>query len=236
MTFPDNPAVSEGARVVVVDDHPLLASSLAAVLTQRGVCAEAFVPQKLDILPSTLANRSPAPALALLDIDLGDIGRSLPVIRPLTERGIKVLMVSGSTDAPEVGACFEAGACGFVGKTRPFDELLSTVQRVLRGEDVLTEHDRLEYLTALWEYRGRQTQRARYFRELTPREEEVLHLLCEGHSVSAIAQSSYVALPTVRSQVRGILTKLGVTTQLEAVAHAYRSGWHIMRSASDEAC
>ena len=228
--------MSESARVVVVDDHPLLASSIATMLSSRGVSAEACVPRALDELPASLANRSPAPELALLDIDLGAVGRALPVIRPLTECGIRALMLSGSTDAAEVGACLEAGACGFVAKTRPFDALLSAIQQALREEEVLTERERLDYLTALWEHRGRQSELVRQFRELTPREEEVLHLLCEGHTVPAIAQSSYVALPTVRSQVRGILTKLDATTQLEAVAHAYRSGWHIMRTADDEAC
>ena len=223
--------MSSPREVLVVDDHPLLALSLAATLSQRGVATEHFEPESLETLPAALASCSPPPTLVLLDIDLGVLGRSLPVIRPLVDRGLKVLMVSGSTDDPEVGACLEAGACGFVSKACPFDTLHSTVQRALRGEEVLTERQRLDYLTALWEQRGRQTQLARTFRGLTPREEEMLHLLCEGQSVSGIAHSWYVSTPTVRSHVRGILTKLGVSTQLEAVAHAYRSGWHITRVA-----
>ena len=53
----------------------------------------------------------------------------------------------------------------------------------------------------------------------------MLRSLGDGHSVAAIARRCYVAEATVRSQVRGVLTKLGVGSQLEAVALARRAGW-----------
>ena len=57
----------------------------------------------------------------------------------------------------------------------------------------------------------------------------MLHRLCEGESVQRIAAESYVSVATVRTQVRAILQKLDVGSQLEAVAIAYRSGWQIMQ-------
>ena len=60
---------------------------------------------------------------------------------------------------------------------------------------------------------------------LTGRERQVLEALGEGRTVTDIAASWVVSESTVRSQVRGILTKLGVTSQLEAVALALRVGW-----------
>jgi len=63
------------------------------------------------------------------------------------------------------------------------------------------------------------------FNRLTPREEEVLLALMRGAKARDICAQSFVSMPTVRSQIRSILTKLGVTSQLAAVALAYQSGW-----------
>jgi two-component system, NarL family, nitrate/nitrite response regulator NarL len=63
------------------------------------------------------------------------------------------------------------------------------------------------------------------FDRLTRREEEVLSALMRGAKARDICAQSYVSMPTVRSQIRSILIKLGVTSQLAAVALAYQSGW-----------
>lgn len=60
---------------------------------------------------------------------------------------------------------------------------------------------------------------------LTPREEHVLSALMTGAKARDICVQSFVSMPTVRSQIRSILIKLGVTSQLAAVALAYQSGW-----------
>jgi two-component system, NarL family, nitrate/nitrite response regulator NarL len=63
------------------------------------------------------------------------------------------------------------------------------------------------------------------FERLSPREQEVLYALMKGQTARDICERDYVAMPTVRSQIHAILSKLGVTTQLAAVVLAYRSGW-----------
>jgi DNA-binding NarL/FixJ family response regulator len=56
---------------------------------------------------------------------------------------------------------------------------------------------------------------------LTPREVEVLWLMMHGYRAKDIASASYVSLATARTQIASILSKLGCTTQLEAVAATY---------------
>jgi two-component system nitrate/nitrite response regulator NarL len=63
------------------------------------------------------------------------------------------------------------------------------------------------------------------FEQLTRRERQVLLALMRGATAREISRESYVSLPTVRSQIRSILLKLGVSSQLSAVVLAYRSGW-----------
>lgn len=68
-------------------------------------------------------------------------------------------------------------------------------------------------------------EQARAFKHLTPRERQVLLALMRGATAQQICKESYVSLPTVRSQIRSVLSKLGVRSQLAAVVVAYRSGW-----------
>jgi two-component system, NarL family, nitrate/nitrite response regulator NarL len=63
------------------------------------------------------------------------------------------------------------------------------------------------------------------FDRLTRREEEVLSSLMRGAKAREICAQSFVSMPTVRSQIRSIFSKLGVTSQLAAVALAYQNGW-----------
>ena len=70
-----------------------------------------------------------------------------------------------------------------------------------------------------------QRERLEPFERLTPREAEVLALLMQGQAAEAIARRFVVSEATVRTQIRGVLGKLGVGSQLAAVAEAHRVGW-----------
>ncbi|MDH4148649.1 MAG: LuxR C-terminal-related transcriptional regulator, partial [Acidimicrobiia bacterium] len=72
--------------------------------------------------------------------------------------------------------------------------------------------------------RDRAAQLAR-FNTLSTRESEVLAELMTGKSAADIAQDSYVSIATIRSQIKAILRKLEVNSQLAAVALAYQIGW-----------
>ena len=61
--------------------------------------------------------------------------------------------------------------------------------------------------------------------ELTPREHDVLTLLCEGASNKEIADHLYTSESTVKTHVSKIMTKLGVTSRTKVVVHAYRFGF-----------
>lgn len=63
------------------------------------------------------------------------------------------------------------------------------------------------------------------FEKLSPREQNVLVKLMGGATARQICDEDYVSLPTVRTQIRAITSKLGVSSQLGAVVLAYQSGW-----------
>jgi DNA-binding NarL/FixJ family response regulator len=211
-------------RLLILEDHELLSGTLALALRQRGLHVEAMNgPSREAVLERVAAL---APVLVLLDLDLGPaLGNGVELVRPLVEAGARVVIMSGDTSRPRLGACVEAGASGIVPKASRFDELVEAVQRSAEGRDLLPESERQSLLAELRESRRAGQRRLAPFHSLTPREQAVLARLMAGESAEAIAEHSYVSLATVRSQIRGILTKLGVNSQLAAVALAREAGW-----------
>jgi two-component system, NarL family, nitrate/nitrite response regulator NarL len=210
-------------RVLVVDDHVLLGEMIAIELRRAGlVVVVAARPDRSSVLGE--AERI-APDVVLLDLDLGDGHPSVELIGPLAAAGSRVLIMSGTTDRAVLASCVEAGAHGIVGKAQPLEALVGAVVRSLHQEPVLTDHDRHELLATLHSHRAAERVRLAPFVRLSARERVVLAELMDGHSAEAIAERSYVSLATVRSQIKAILQKLEVSSQLAAVAAARRAGW-----------
>ncbi|GIU86614.1 MAG: hypothetical protein KatS3mg009_1129 [Acidimicrobiia bacterium] len=216
-------APSPRPRVAIVEDHELLAESLVFAFSRRGIEASVVDVEPVEDLADRIA--AGAPDLALVDLQLGNTATSLPVIPALRARGVEVVVMTGSTSETAWAECVEAGASSVVSKTAPLDELLDSVECVLHGERAMPAPRREELLDLLRSHRARERERLEPFSRLSRREEEVLAHLLEGHSAEFIASSTYVSVATVRSHIRGILSKLGVNSQLAAVAVARRNGW-----------
>jgi DNA-binding NarL/FixJ family response regulator len=210
--------------VLVVDDHVLLGEMIAIELRRADL--EVTVSRWHDRASVLGLAEEVAPDVVLLDLDLGsEEGLSIDYIGPLAARGSRVLVMSGITDRAVLASCVEAGAHGIVAKSQPLEDLVGAVLRSLHEEIVLTENDRHELLAALHNHRAAERVRLAPFTSLSARERVVLAELIEGRSAETIAERSYVSLATVRSQIRAILHKLGVSSQLAAVASARRAGW-----------
>jgi len=212
------------ARIAIVEDHGLIGHSLAAAIRLELGAEVTLV--DVNEQPDVLAVlREVAPTLALLDLDLGDLGPAVPFIGPLREAGIDVVVVTAETSPARRAECIEAGARTVLSKAMPFAELTATIERVLDGQDVLPRSERDALLAELRQARAHEHQRLAAFGRLTRREAVVLGHLMRGRSVKQIAQHESVAENTVRSQVRSVLQKLGVRSQTAAVSLAHRAGW-----------
>jgi DNA-binding NarL/FixJ family response regulator len=227
MTTVMNPLVTnlteESVTVLVVEDHALLAQSLVIALNAEG--CRARVADLID--PATLLRqvRSDRPGVVLLDLDLGALGDGVRLVQPLTELGARVLVVSGTTDRLRLAETVEKGAVGFLSKTVPFEQLLSTVLDVVAQRPVLSTPRRYELIAELRSARVARSKSLAPFKLLTPRERTVLSALAQGDRADTIAATAFLSEATVRSQIRGVLAKLGVKSQLEAVALAWTVGW-----------
>jgi len=211
-------------RLLIIDDHALLAQSLAMALRIQGFEVEVADLIDRDRLIDKVCDDPPD--LVLLDLDLGGaIGDGAALVRPIRDCGARVLVVSGSKNGYHLATAVEEGAMGVLTKSAPFETLVTDILAAARGEELMKPEERQELLKELRRARAEMRHLLEPFERLSRREAEVLRELARGKSVTQIAADWVVAEATVRSQVRGILTKLGVSSQLEAVASALRAGW-----------
>lgn len=207
----------------IVDDHRLFAGMLERELTQLGFDVTRYELAE-DLLGQILTDRV---ELILLDIGLeSPVVTSLDLCRGLVAAGRQVLMVSGVTDEVEQARYLHNGALGFVSKTEGIDTLLQEVVGAAETGEARpgpAERHRLEQLFA--DQERHRAELLAPFSELSESEAAVLRLLMDGCSPHDIAETRFVSLTTVRAQIRAIHMKLGVPTQLAAVAAARRVGW-----------
>jgi two-component system, NarL family, nitrate/nitrite response regulator NarL len=215
-------------RVVLVEDHVLLAESLYIALGAEGLCVRTVavptdVCDAVTLLQPILAHQ---PDVVLLDLDLGTAGDGTVLVGPLTNAGSAVVVVTAAREKTRWGQCLANGARTVLPKSSSLEDIVDTVRRVASGEPTMPEAKRME-LTQAW-FRQRtddQLMRTRFGR-LTQREQEVLAALSAGKRVRDIASEAHVSEATVRSQVKSVLAKLGVTSQIAAVAFARERDWH----------
>lgn len=211
-------------RVLVVEDHVLVAIVLQLALSGRGWdVGTVSGPTALDVIAH--AQRF-EPQVVLLDINLGgDVGRGVELIGPLLSTGAQVVMLTAETRRTVLAECVEAGAAGWLGKGALLDEVDWTLSHVLDGGTILGRADRAALLEELRLERAGTLHAHATFERLTQREALVLGALIDGLTADEIADAHFVALTTVRTQIRAVLQKLDVRSQLAAVALANRAGW-----------
>ncbi len=165
------------------------------------------------------------PRVALLDLDLGRFGNGEKLIAPLASAGINVVVVTASVDRARWGEAVRFGARKVLAKSRPLNDILATVRRINQGLQVMTREEREELLEAWVTERSHLVDLQGRLDQLTVREREVLAHLMRGRTVREIATVGVVSEATVRTQVKAILAKLEVTSQIAAVGLAHQVGW-----------
>jgi len=211
-------------RILIVDDHPLIALGLQLALAARGWEVEVSTgPIAAAVVAHACCFK---PELVVLDVHLGaELGSGVDLIAPLRQVGAAVVMLTGESDRFVLASCLEAGAVGWIGKGSGLDEVLTSIEDVADGRPLIGCATRAALLEELRAERNRVRTMHSPFEALTRREQRVLGALMDGMSAEEIAEADFVALTTIRSQIRAVLHKLGVCSQLAAVAKANRAGW-----------
>lgn len=209
--------------VLIVDDHEVIAQALAVALRQAGFTATvAEVTARAGVLDLVADVR---PAVVLLDLHLTADESCVDWIPDLIATPTEVIVLTASADRRELGEAVRAGARTALQKSEPFDVLLDAVRTVLAGGDPLGANRRAAIVDEVRRAEGGESTLLDRFATLTAREAVVLESLVDGRSPAQIADDEFVAVSTVRSQMKSIFRKLGVNSQLAAVALVRRAGW-----------
>ena len=214
---PTEARTAETVRVAIVDDHAVLASSLGMVLDAEPDLESVGTAASLEKARALLATSSPD--VVLLDHRLPD-GDGVAAIADLRRVApdARFVVLTASTADHVLVAAIEAGASGFVSKTRDLGDVTQAVRAAAAGESVISPEMLARLLPRL-----RATEPQPHD-SLTEREREVLTLLAEGLSNAAIADRLVVSVHTVRNHVANLSAKLGAHSKLEALAIAVREG------------
>jgi two-component system, NarL family, nitrate/nitrite response regulator NarL len=223
----NNHASRSQVRIVLVEDHVLFAESLELALSVEGydvrrieIPEEAAGPSK--VLAAVVRLH---PRVVLLDLDLGRFGDGLRMISPLAKAGVNVVVVTASRDHARWGEALRHGARTVLSKSRPLNDILATVRRINQGLPVLEVDEREALLRSWYQRRSETAERRERIDRLTIREAQVLGMLMEGKTVHDIAVAGVVSEATVRTQVKSILAKLEVSSQIAAVGLAHQVEW-----------
>ncbi|MDX3074882.1 response regulator transcription factor [Streptomyces sp. NPDC088354] len=213
-----------GVRLVVVDDHRLLAEALASALKLRGhrvLAAAAPASGAADLVLSR------APEVCLIGTAApAEPGAFDAVARIKRERpGVAVLVLGPVPNPRGIAAAFAAGASGYVRHDERIEGVERAMAKARAGEvavaPALLQGAFAELLNPVVEPDDEGT---RLLQMLTPREVEVLMRVAEGEDTRLIAAGMAIAPSTARTHVQRVLMKLGVGSRLEAAALAARTG------------
>jgi two-component system nitrate/nitrite response regulator NarL len=206
-------------KVMLVDDHTLFRKGLAELLDGRDgirVVAATGTPDEAGRL---LAEAQPD--VLVLDLNMPPHG-GLALLRALQGEGWSrptlILTVSDAED--DLANAMRAGARGYLLKDMEPDDVVDAILRAVRGETVVAPTMTLKLVNLLQGGGSKNAARDNLLAQLTAREREILDHLAQGQSNKAIARALDISHDTVKLHVRHILSKLNLTSRVEAAVFA----------------
>jgi len=195
---------------VIVDDHPILLHAMQSVLEAHGmrvVGTAVSGESAVDVICDA------SPTVALVDLKLEGFD-GIRVIRALRRAQVatRVILFTGYGSSQQLREALAAGACGFIQKDAPVEDVLHAIRMVCEGMPYIDPTLSRELLT----------ERSTCQPTLSRRESDVLNLIAAGQTTPAIAQQLGVSEDAAQSSIQTVMRKLGATTRSQAVATAVR--------------
>jgi DNA-binding NarL/FixJ family response regulator len=201
-------------KCLIVDDHPIVRKGVRDLLLQEGACAA--VVEADNAAAAMAAVRREPWDLLILDIALPDkhgleVLKEVKLLRPT----MPVLMLSLYPEREFALRAFKAGAAGYVTKDRAPSELLTAVKEIAAGRRYITS-SLADQMAAFIDTGQPETPHD----ILSDREMEVLRLLGQGKTVSAIADDMALSVKTISTYRARLLEKLTLRTTADLVRYA----------------
>jgi DNA-binding NarL/FixJ family response regulator len=218
-----NIGVEREIRVMVVDDHDLFRAGLSLVLASR--TGFEVVAQASGGRMAVQLARELRPQVILMDLRMPDLdGEDATRMIVENDPGARVVVLTVADDENAVAGAIQAGACGYLIKDAPIDEVVQAARAAAGGIGWLSS----QAAGALLERARRGAEKSQHdpsaLDSLTSRELDVLRLLAQGQENREIAGGLGISPRTVKNHVSSILAKLGVTNRVKAAVFAVQRG------------
>ncbi|KFF60701.1 hypothetical protein JF66_03030 [Cryobacterium sp. MLB-32] len=201
-------------RILIADDHPMMRAGLTALFdTEPAITVIAAVDTAEEAVAQAALLR---PEVVLMDLQFAGVFRGADatrLIRDAPHPPAVLILTNYDTDSDIVSA-IEAGAAGYLLKDAGPDELIRAVTAAASGQSALAPAVATRLLSRVRESHA----------TLSARELEVLGLVADGLSNTALARLLHLSETTVKSHLAHIYPKLGVSSRTAAVAEARRTG------------
>ena len=207
-------------KVIVVDDHELFRRGVTGLLQERGINVVGEAGLAADAIRQAAEI---GPCVVLMDLSLPGMSgieatQRLTAAAPLA----RVLVLTVFVDDQHIIDALLAGACGYVLKDAPIEQIVEGIRAAARGEALISPRIASRLVRRLRE--PDEVELSVTGDALTPRELEVLELLARGLDNSQIAGALYLSQHTVKNHVSAILMKLQVENRIQAAVRAVRGG------------
>lgn len=206
------------AKILIVDDHPLMREGLAARLSSQPdmcVCGEAC-----DINDALGLYKTASPDLVIVDLQL-KTGHGLDLIKELRSRdeNAKLLVVTAYDESLFAERALRAGAMGYINKQEVQEKIIDAVRTVLSGRRFLSD-TMMQRLVSQAVGGKSQDVAADPVSQLSDRELEVFQLIGQGKSTRSIAAQLHLSVHTIDSHREKIRHKLNLANGAELTKRA----------------
>jgi DNA-binding NarL/FixJ family response regulator len=210
-------------RVLVVDDHDLFRVGLASLLATE---------PDIEVVGQASGGRAAVqlthelrPDVVLMDLRMPDLAGP-DATRMILERdpSVRVIALTVLSQDDDVAGAVEAGACGYLSKDEPIEDVVTAIRAAAQGAAWLSPRAAQVVLGRLREATHSVADQLPIEEQLSARELEVLRLIASGMENAEIAEALNISPRTAKNHVSSILTKLGLPSRVQAAIYAVRRG------------
>jgi two-component system nitrate/nitrite response regulator NarL len=213
----------ETIRVMVVDDHDLFRAGLSSVLASRP--GFEVVAQASGGRMAVQLARELRPDVILMDLRMPDLGGEDATRMIITrDPEARIVALTVADDENAVAGVIRAGACGYLIKDAPIDEVVDAARAAAGGIAWLSPQAAGALLDRVRREHEKPQFDASALDALSSRELEVLRLLAQGEENGEIASELGISPRTVKNHVSSILAKLELTNRVQAAVFAVQRG------------
>jgi DNA-binding NarL/FixJ family response regulator len=212
-------------RVLIVEDHPIVAEGLACLLASYSDLAVTATAASVEGTIPAIEDACPDVAVVDFHLPDGTGADAAERIRGHCSTTAIVFLTADDSDERLLQA-IEAGASSYLLKSVSGAVIVQSIRDAAAGKTLIPAGAIAAALAERAKIAREQSQQAQLLASLTPREGEILALMIDGADNRAVAEQLHISYATVRTHVRSILAKLDARSQLDAVTKAIHMGFH----------